>query len=328
MSMQRVQPEELEGQRVLVTGLTSFIGSHLIPELVKRGVQVVATAPDLGWRPWTRDLVTDGKITFVKADVLTPEGIDLITPYLASADHVVHLARVWAQGRTLLDLAVDEIARNLLGTIRFLSIAAQHVRGIVYPSSVEVYGAPESLLLNENHPLRPVSPYAVAKVSAEGFLQAYAAKSSIALTILRYATVYGPGELEPRAVPNFIRAALANESPSVDGNGLDVRDYVYIADVVEATVRTLVSSRKGTRIYNIGTGVGCSTKDLALLVMRLTGNLHELVYRTSGRVPTQVICDVSTARVELDLPPGSTLEQGLTSEIQWFRDNDALWRNA
>ena len=315
----------LANAQVLVTGANGFIAGYLLPRLVECGARVIAAAPDLGWRPWVIRLVEEGQITFVKADALTPEGAEQLTPYLADLECVIHLARVWAQGSSPLELAVDEINRNLLGTIRFLSIASKLGAGIVYPSSIEVYGIPERLPLCEDHPLRPISPYAIAKAAAEGFLKAHSAKNNTAIAIVRYATVYGPGELEPRAIPNFIRAALRGDPPLVDGDGLDVRDYVYVVDVVDATLRALVTTRKGFHMYNVGTGIGCKTIDLAWEIVRLTDSNLKPAYRSSDRNPLEIVCDISKARDELDYLPAYTLEEGVSAEIKWFRDNTTLW---
>jgi UDP-glucose 4-epimerase len=315
----------LANAHVLVSGANGFIAGYLLPRLVEYGAKVVAAAPDWGWRPWVISLVEEGKITFVKADALTPEGSEQLTPYLADVEYVIHLARVWAQGSSPLELAVDEINRNLLGTLRFLSVASELGAGIVYPSSVEVYGIPERLPLCEDHPLRPVSPYAIAKAAAEGFLRAHSAKKNAAITIMRYASVYGPGELEPRAIPNFIRAALRGDPPLVDGDGLDVRDYVYVVDVVEATLRALVATRKRFHIYNVGTGIGYKTIDLAREIILLTGSNLKPAFRSSDRIPLEIVCDISKARDELGYLPAYTLEEGLSAEIRWFRDNPTLW---
>ena len=316
----------LANAQVLVTGANGFIAGYLLPRLVEYGAKVIATAPDWGWRPWVIRLIEEGKVTFVEADVLTLEGAERLTPYLADVECVIHLARVWAQGSSPLELAVDEINCNLLGTIRFLSVASEFSSGIVYPSSVEVYGVPERLPLCEDHPLRPVSPYAIAKVAAEGFLKAHAVLNNAAITIVRYATVYGPGELEPRAIPNFIRAALLGEAPLIDGNGLDVRDYVYMADVVDATLRALATTRKGFRVYNVGTGIGCTTIDLARKIIRLTDSDLKPAHRSSDRIPLEIVCDISKARNELGYLPAFTLDEGLIAEIRWFRDNTTLWK--
>lgn len=326
MSQQESGLTKLADKHVLVTGATGFIGSQLVPRLVECGARVIAAAPALGWRPSVARLVGEGKVTFVEADALTPEGMERLTPYLVDVDFVVHLARVWAQGNTPLELAVDETTRNLLGTVRFLAVAAERVSGIAYSSSVEVYGPPKQLPLREDHPLRPASPYAVAKLAVEGFLKAHAAREGIAIAILRYATVYGPGELVPRAVPNFIRAALQGKPPLINGEGLDVRDYVYVADVVDATLRALAAGQQGAHVYNVGAGIGYTTIDLARLIIRLSGAHLVPLHRPSNRIPLEIVCDISKARAELGYSPAFTLEQGLSAEIQWFRDNPALWR--
>lgn len=318
---------DLTSFSVLVTGATGFIGSHIIPKLVECGANVIAVAADYGWQPWITQLIENEKIKFIKADILTIEGVEQVVPLLADVDSIIHMARVWAQGNNKLELSIDEVNRNLLGSLRFLSGVANGVKRIIYPSSVEVYGVPEHLPLREDHPLQPVSPYAVAKVASEGFLKAHAAAEEISVTILRYSTIYGPAELDPRAIPNFIRAALLSTAPKINGTGLDIRDYVYIADVVDATLKALFIDKSGAHIYNIGSGVGCTTNDLAQLIIQLTKSTIEPIHQVSSRPTSKIVCDISKAKIELGYYPSYSLTNGLTDEIFWLKSNKGLWVN-
>lgn len=318
----------LAGKCILVTGLTSFVASGLLPQLVQARAHVIATDTNVGWRPWIAKLVEQKRIEFVNADVLTEVGLEALRPRFVDVDCIIHLARKWAEGATPLQVCVDEVTTNLLGSVRFLANACQRVKKVIYPSTVEVYGSSESLPLKENHKISPASPYAVAKSAAEGFLRTQAVQENLELCILRLSTIYGPGELEPRAVPNFVRAALQKEELVIDGSGTDIRDYVNISDVACATLTAVHKLRRGVQVFNIGTGVGCSTVDLARQVIRLTGGKHNLRFRPNNRVPSKVICDVTAARDQLGFVAQISLEKGLAAEIQWFRDNPAFWRTS
>jgi UDP-glucose 4-epimerase len=137
---------------------------------------------------------------------------------------------------------------------------------------------------------------------------------------LRYATVYGPGETVPRAIPNFIRAALDGQPPVIAGDGLDEHDYIHVADVVDATMLAL--RRRASGVFNVGSGVGTSTLELARIVVRLAGADVEPVFCPRIAPPTEpvrVVCATDFARSALTFTASRSLADGITEEIGWFR---------
>lgn len=315
----------LESENILITGAEGFIGSHLVKRLVNYKANIIATAPSLGWRPWFIELVRSKKIKFLKVDVLTKKGLEKLNSYISNIDLVIHMARVWANGVTMLQRSSDEAERNLLGTIRFFSFITQYVSDIIYPSSIEIYGIPDKLPIKECCSVNPISPYGVAKLAVENFLKVCSSYDHLNITILRYSTIYGIGELEPRAVPNFIRSALKNESPIIYSNGQDIRDYIFMDDVINATIKSIIERKKGLHIYNVGSGVGYSTNDLANIIIKLVGSKVKPVHKKITRQPIKIICDIEKIKNDIGYSHKFSLEEGLSKEIQWFRENVNLW---
>jgi len=169
--------------------------------------------------------------------------------------------------------------------------------------------------------------YAAGKIAVENYLQAYVGEKKASLAILRYATVYGPMETVPRAIPNFIRAVMAGEAPVIHGNGGDVCDYVHVQDVVKATLLALTHETGCSQVINIGSGIGHTTQDIAMKIIDLTGRLIQPIYIASQHVPKRIVCDITRAGSVLGYRPTVPLEIGLLEEIHFFADHPALWKN-
>jgi UDP-glucose 4-epimerase len=242
--------EQLAGRHVLVTGATGFIGSHLVGKLAELGAQVTAVGPALGWRPIVPKLVEQGRVRFVKLGAFwSPTSLRRVMYEFKEVDHVVHLGYVMPRGSTSLESALEELYRNVIGTLRLMQILPRMVSTVCFASSAMVYGLEPSLPVSETDCARPASVYAAGKLAAEMYLRLWAEKSGVALFILRYATVYGSMETVPRAIPNFIRQVLAEGSPVIHGSGDDIRDYVHVDDVIDATLLALTHEGRGARIY-------------------------------------------------------------------------------
>jgi UDP-glucose 4-epimerase len=218
------------------------------------------------------------------------------------------------------DRLLDEFDRNVEPTVRLLRMAGERVRQIVFASSVSVYGSPVRVPVRESDTLSPATPYAIAKVASEQAIQLVGVATGVRCAILRYSTVYGPGELVPRAIPSFIRAALAGQRPNIRGDGLDEHDYVHVTDVADATLTALRRQVQG--VYNIGTGIGTTTSDLARLVYELARSTAAPVFDISAsfaRPRTRIVCDTQVSRAELGFTARRSLPEGISEEIGWFR---------
>ena len=322
----RMLQDRLAGKRVLVTGATGFIGSHLVRQLASLGANVVVAGAGLGWRSVVRGLVRQGKVRFV--DLRTfwhPASLQRVKLEFDGIEYVVHLAYEMPHGRTATEKAIDDSVRNVVGTLRLIQHLPASVAKICFASSVSVYGSGFSLPISETDCPHPATIYAIGKLATESYLRQHAIETGISVSILRYATVYGPMETDPRAIPNFIRQVLAGSPPVIRGDGKDVRDYVHVFDVVQATLLVLASDAHGGRIYNIGSGSGHATREIAEHIIQLAGQQMQPVYRPEECSSSGVVCDISRARGELGYEPKVNLENGLNDEIQWFRNNSRFW---
>jgi UDP-glucose 4-epimerase len=216
----------------------------------------------------------------------------------------------------------EELARNVEPLIRLLRAADARPRHIVFASSVRVYGRASGLVRESDAPA-PRTPYAIAKLAAEESIRMLSRAAGSTASILRYATVYGPGERAPRAIPNFVRAALAGQPPVVNGDGSDEHDYVHVCDVANATLLALRARAAGT--YNIGTGVGTTTLEVCRLVLRLAGADVAPVFRPTelSHKPVRVVCATDLAASDLGFTARRELREGIGEEIGWFRSEDA-----
>ena len=327
MASDRILRDNLVGRKVLVTGGTGFIGSHLVGQLAGLGADVVAAGVGLGWRPVVRSLVRQGKVRFV--DLRTfwhPASLKRVAPDFQGIEYVIHLAYEMPRGKTVAEKAIDDNVRNVIGTLRLIQHLPASVTKICFASSVSVYGSGFSQPVSETDYPHPATVYAIGKLATERYLLQHAIEKDVSVSIMRFATVYGSMETDPRAIPNFIREALAGNSPVIRGDGEDVRDYVHIQDVVSATLRALASVADKTQIYNIGSGNGYSTRQIAELILRLTGAGLQPIFRREDSVSSGVVCNIFHARARLDYEPRMEIEEGLHDEILWFRSNPQFWK--
>jgi UDP-glucose 4-epimerase len=327
MSIDAVE-EHLAGRKVLVTGATGFIGSHLVEGLVSLGAQVTAVGPTLGWRPVVPGLVRQGRVHFVKMRAFWNQAsLRRVEPEFEGVEYVVHLGYAVPGGKNPLENAVDDVRQNVLGTLRFVQRLPDSVSKICFASSAMVYGLNPPRPVSERDCPRPATIYATGKLATETYLRLHAKKSGVAVSILRYATVYGPMETVPRAIPSFIRHVLAGRSPVIYGKGDDIRDYVHVLDVVRATLLALARGAPAAQIYNVGTGTGHTTCEIAESIIRLVGKRVKPIHRPAKHAPKKIVCDISCARSALGYEPGLELEEGLGDEIRYFVDNPRFWRD-
>ena len=243
---------------ILVTGGAGFIGSHLVDRLVTDGHSVAVV-----------DVLATGKRAHVNPEAALYE-IDIRSPALAAAfeaarpDVVFHVAAHASVSESVRD-PMHDAEVNVLGTLNVLQQCdAYGVRHVVFTSTGgALYGEPERLPADEEHPVRPLSPYGASKAAAEVYVQALCSLSGIRYTILRYGNVYGPRQDpfgEAGVVAIFANAMMRGQRPVIFGDGSHERDYVYVDDVVQANVCALARDENG--VYNIGTGEGTTVSQV------------------------------------------------------------------
>jgi len=305
--------------RVVMTGGGDFIGSHLLARMVGAGMDVTLIGPDTGESRYTASLVRAGDVRFVHFDADFSDECALRTA-LEEADAIVLVGYHATSRSSVAESILRELTGNVAPIVRMLHAAEGRVRHVVFASSVAVYGAPARVPVRETDAPCPSTPYAIGKLAAEQVVRATCSAAGMSASILRYATVYGPGETARHALPNFIHAALAGQPPVIEGCGLDEHDYVHVGDVVDGTLAALRHRADG--VYNIGTGIGTTTLGLAQLVTSLADPRATPVCRTWMRpdlTRIRIVCDTELAGMHLGFTARRVLVDGITEEIGWLK---------
>lgn len=310
------RPSPVPGCPVLVTGGAGFIGSHVVDALLALGQRVVVL-DDLSTGDPKR---VPAEARFVRGDVRDP-GLDALLVE-ERIDTVFHLAAQVDVRKSVEDPVFDAEV-NVLGTIRVAQAASRAgVAQVVFSSSGgAIYGDPVGERADEEHPLSPCSAYGVGKLAAEKYLAALAPGSGWLLTVLRYGNVYGPrqdGRGEAGVVGIWMNRLLSGQDAVVNGDGLQTRDFVHVADVVAANLASFLRRVPGA--VNVGTGVETSVGQLYALVAAACGSDRPPRYGPAkpGEQRRSVL-DVSRARERLGLAELVPLEGGMRATAEWFR---------
>jgi UDP-glucose 4-epimerase len=312
--------EDSSGRRLAILGADGFIGSHVARIALASGADVTAVCVKEPWR--LQDVGDASGLTIVAGAARNwwEAGFQpTLAELLGGADALALLA--YEPPRTTMESerSEHELEVNAAGTRRVAETAFAAGLRVVFASSADVYGPEHRQRVSERTPPRPVSPYGRAKLAAERLL-AEAARGSNTLLALRIATVYGPGENGPRAIPAFVRAFLASRRPVVHGDGTDVRDYVHVQDVAAAIVNASVLDH-GETIVNLGSGVGRTTNDVLAAVADVMGIAARASYEPSARPPSRLVLETTRASRLLGFRPRSDFEDALLEEVAWLRDH-------
>jgi UDP-glucose 4-epimerase len=316
--------KRLAGLRIAVTGGGGFIGEHVLRHFLAAGAELLVLGPTPHKRPLVRSLVANKEVRYLP-DGLVADPADLADA-LHDYDSLVHLHYTRPSLGGFWTRLAAEVDANLLLTLRLLDAAERaRVGQVCFASSVQVY-TPPARGVSEYGPVGgPVSPYALVKLEQESAFRTWEQRTGRPAAMLRLSTVYGPGETVDRAIPNFIRAALGGTQPVVSGYGAGLFDPVYVGDVAEAFSMAIGNRAGGT--FNIGTGRGRSSREVAALVIRLCQADCDIAEDLAEPDRGGPVCDVSRADEILGFRATTPLEVGLQHEIDWLRD-PALTRTA
>ncbi len=304
--------------RALVTGGAGFIGSHIADALVEGG-HAVTVVDDLSRG---RRAQVPAAAAFVEADVNGD-----LSPILAGCrpEVVFHEAAQIDVRRSVADPVFDTRV-NVLGTVNLLQacVAAGVGRFIFASSGGALYGDTDEVPTPEGHPPRPASNYGAAKGAAELYGNVYSQLYGLEFVALRYANVYGPRQDphgEAGVVAIFAERMLRGETPTINGDGGQTRDYVYVADVVSANLAAMTAPPGA---YNVGTGIECDVNRLHAMLARIVGVTGEPAHGPAKPGEQRRSClDPSLAAARLGWHPRFALEAGLEQTVAHFRDRAA-----
>jgi UDP-glucose 4-epimerase len=301
--------------KALVTGGAGFIGSHIVDLLVEEGHEVAVVDSLVGGRHSN----VNAKARFHREDIGTTEFRQIVR--LEKPEVVFHQAAQMSVKKST-DDPIYDAQINVLGLLNVLeSCTANGVRKVIFASSGATYGNPDYLPLDEQHPLRPASPYGITKMVAEHYLAYYALDHGLQFTALRYGNVYGPRQDahgEAGVIAIFTNQLLSGRTPVIQWDGEQVRDYVYVGDVARANLLAATAGDGGT--YCVGTGVGTSVNRLYAELCRALG-VHVEPNRADRRAGDlrAAYFDTRHAQQDLGWQANMSLEQGLAQTAAAFR---------
>ena len=292
---------------LIVTGGAGFIGSHLTKYLIKKGHNVsVIDSLRRGNFDNLREI--KDKIDFQEIDILDYEKMKNV---VKNTDGIFHQAALGSVPQSFKE--PEEYHRvNAIGTENVLKLAKEFGFKVVYASSSSVYGNQDKFPIKEDAEKKPLNPYGQSKLESEQFAKKYA-DVGVKVIGLRYFNVFGIGQNPNYAgvVPKFIERLGQNKPPIIYGDGNQLRNFTFVNDVVEANVLAFENKIEHA-FMNIATGVMTSVKELALIMIRLSGLSIEPIYEKAreGEIEKSQ-ADISLAKNLINWVPNTTLEEGL-----------------
>lgn len=297
--------------KVLVTGGSGFIGSHVVDKLRDKGVEV---------------RVYDGVMPNFRKDIEFFQGSILDVTSLGFAlngiDAIFHLAAV-ADVKDVYNEPYYSEAINVRGTINVLEAARKaNIKRIIYGSTTWVYSEAEEINVNETTPLHaPTHLYTATKLTGEYYCQSYSKLYGMEVTILRYGIPYGPRARDGAVIPIFVRKALNGESLSIAGDGSQFRKFIYVEDLAEGNVLGLKAIAKN-KIYNLDGKEKVTIKQIAETIKKILGNLKiEYVPARPGDFSGKEVSS-ELARQELGWEPRVIFEEGVRRYIKWYMERE------
>ena len=307
----------------LVTGGAGFIGSHLVEDLVHRGREVIVIDDFSNGNIGNLSSVAS-KIRVVKHDVSKSY---VSHPELGSADELYNLAchpRQISLANPRRDCEV-----NLIGTINALEFALKTGAKVLFTSNTGIVSNPLTLPVNENSPPNPLTPYDTHKLASEHLLKVFSEVYSIRTVTVRFASIYGPRQRVNEklgwrpVIPEFATKLLSERAPTIDGDGSQTRDFLYVKDAVDGVARAMESTHPEANkggVFILGTNTETSIMSIYSTLCSLTG--RKVDPKFGPRKPEEIArmkYDYSKARSAFGFEPKTSLSKGLEETIRFLR---------
>ena len=319
---------KLENSKVLVIGASGFIGGFLVKEILKEPVKEVILY----------DNFTRGNIDNIKESLEDPRcfifpyggdvrEFDVLDKAMEGVDYVFHLAAMWLLHckdfpRTAFDV-------NIAGTFNVLEACVKHkVKKLIYSSSASVYGDALNVPMKEDHPFNNKNFYGATKIAGEAMCTAYNDRYGLEIIGLRYMNVYGPGQDQHAAysgvVPIVLNKIDRSEAPSVNGDGTQAYDFIYVEDVARSNICALKSDIK-IGYYNVGTEVQTTIRELCNTMLKLKKSdlkVNYIPYNADDarQFVQNRIGSRQKAEREIGFKYKYSLDEGLKALINWRKE--------
>lgn len=304
----------------LVTGGAGFIGSNIVEELIRLGHSVrvldnFSTGKIENLMPFLN------KIDLIEGDIRDE---DICRSAVDSVDYVLHQAAMASVPRSLAE-PVNTSEVNIMGTVKLLTAAAKaSVRRFVYAASSSAYGDQPLPVKNELLLPKPLSPYAAAKLAGEYFCHAYSSSMGLETVGLRYFNVFGPRQ-DPKSqysavIPLFITALIEARQPIIYGDGLQTRDFTFVANNVQANIIAATTKNPvAGRVINVACGTSFSLLDLLEAINTALGKKVEPIFAPARKGDVKhSLADISLARELLSYEVNVDFHEGIRRTLAWY----------
>ena len=306
--------------KILITGGAGFIGSHIAEHYVGAGDEVIVLDNLSTGKRKNLETFAD-KVEFVEGDI---RDVALIRDLAKGCELIYHEAAVVSVPYSV-EHPQETHDVNIQGTFNVLQAAQdQGVRRVVFASSAAIYGDDPELPKRERMVPAPISPYGIEKITGEHYCSVFNQLYGVETVSLRYFNVFGPRQ-DPKSpysgvISIFVDKLLAHASPTIFGDGEQYRDFVYIANVVQANVLAGKVPEAAGKVFNVGCGHQTTVNQLLSTLVKVTGSEAKATYAESrsGDI-RESVADISQARSQLDYDPKIDVEEGLRHLVDYER---------
>ncbi len=313
--------------RLLVTGGAGFIGSDFVRRVLDRHPSVQVTVLDkmtyAGNRANLADVEADPRFTFVEGDIADADVVDRLA---ADVDAIVNFA-----AESHVDRSIEEpdafIRTDVYGTFVLLEAARRHGHArYLQISTDEVYGNVPTGSSTEDDPLKPRSPYSASKSAGDLLVGAYHTTYGLPTLLTRASNNFGPYQYPEKIIPLFITNAIDDEPLPLYGDGLQIRDWLYVDDHCDALELVLERGEPG-QTYNVGGGNELTNIDLTRSILELLDKPMTLVRAVEDRAGHDRRYSVDCSKLRaLGWQPAHSFEDALRATVEWYRDREDWWR--
>ncbi|MBF0343289.1 MAG: GDP-mannose 4,6-dehydratase [Nitrospirae bacterium] len=309
----------LRNKRVLITGATGFIGSHLTSRIVNEGAEVLILTRYKSLERSSRLVELWDKINVVEADIRNVDSLKQIKEI--KPDIIYHLAAYNHVGDSFLHVN-EALKTNCIGTANLLDAYDGYER-FVYMSTSEIYGYQEEVPFRESSIPNPISPYAIGKYSGELYCRMKIRMQNYPIVILRPFNTFGPYQSTRAIIPEIIIKCLTGK-PIESTEGIQTREFNYIDNQIDGLILSVEKDASVGEIINVGAAEEISIRDLIRKIHTMTESKSELRIGAMKYRPTEIwrmYCDNQRARDILDWIPKVKFDEGLSRTITWFKES-------
>ncbi len=316
--------------RLLVTGGAGFIGSHFVRTALTEGypglegveITVFDKLTYAGNLANLTPVERDPAYRFAKGDIVSAEDLDAVLP---GHDAIVNFAAESHVDRSITG-ASTFVLTNVLGAQQVFEAALRHrIDRVLHVSTDEVYGSIDEGEWREDHILEPNSPYSAAKAGSDLLARAYAVTYGLNVTTTRCSNNYGPYQFPEKVIPLFVTNLIDGKNVPLFGDGLNVRDWLHVADHCRGIALALIAGGKG-EVYNIGGGRELTNKELTGLLLQACDAGWDRVDHVEDRKGHDRRYALDHAKLgALGYAPQVAFEDGLAETVLWYRDHRAWW---